>query len=120
MSRGVSEKDTPCSVGRISRRRNPPTAAPEQPSGGLRFANPPYALKLLGDSSQQKISVDKLMLAHASYAELVNSISALKDELESAAKKEAKAPAATRPESSAKNRSRNRPAKARHQKTTKN
>jgi hypothetical protein len=44
MSRGVAEKDTPCSVGRISRRRNPPTAAPEQPSGGLRFANPPYAL----------------------------------------------------------------------------
>ena len=28
-------------VGRISRRRNPPTAAPKQPSGGLRFANPP-------------------------------------------------------------------------------
>src|SRR5580704_2771474 len=32
-------------VGRISQRRNPPTAAPEQPSGGLRSANPPYALK---------------------------------------------------------------------------
>jgi hypothetical protein len=32
------------SVGRISRRRNPPTAVPELPSGGLRFANPPYAL----------------------------------------------------------------------------
>jgi hypothetical protein len=31
-------------VGRISRRRNPPTAAPELLSGGLRFANPPYAL----------------------------------------------------------------------------
>jgi hypothetical protein len=24
--------------------RNPPTAAPERTSGGLRFANPPYAL----------------------------------------------------------------------------
>jgi hypothetical protein len=24
----------------------PPTVAPEQPSGGLRFANPPYALRL--------------------------------------------------------------------------
>ena len=34
------------SVGRISRRRNPPTAVPEQPSGGLRFANPPYALNM--------------------------------------------------------------------------
>jgi hypothetical protein len=33
-------------VGRISGRRNPPTSVTEQPSGGLRFANPPYALTI--------------------------------------------------------------------------
>jgi hypothetical protein len=41
---GKSANGSAQSVGRISRRRNPPTAVPEQPSGGLRFANPPYAL----------------------------------------------------------------------------
>ena len=41
---GKSANGSAQSVGRISRRRNPPIAAPEQPSGGLRFANPPYAL----------------------------------------------------------------------------
>ena len=41
---GNSANGSAQSVGRISRRRNPPTAVPEQQSGGLRFANPPYAL----------------------------------------------------------------------------
>lgn len=45
-------------------------------------------LTLLSDSSQQRISADKLMTAYAAYAELVNSISSLKDELEAAIKKE--------------------------------
>ena len=54
---GKSANGSAQSVGRISPtgparsgrpdgrlRRNPPTPVPEQPSGGLRFANPPYAL----------------------------------------------------------------------------
>jgi hypothetical protein len=43
---GKSANGSAQSVGRISRRRNPPIAAPEQPSGGLRFANPPLRAEI--------------------------------------------------------------------------